>query len=43
MKYTFPEGYSENRVELQKGNTYDVTFEVIEGTFGYEYNIKEIK
>lgn len=43
MKYIFPEGHSENGAALQEGNTYDVTFEVIEGTFDYEYNIKEIK
>ena len=30
-------------MQLVEGNKYNVTFEVVEGSFGYEYNIKSIK
>ena len=40
MKYINPGKELDSLVE---GNKYTVTFEVTEGTFGYEYTIKEIK
>ena len=38
MQYMNPN----NDLNLVKGNTYNVTFEVTKGTFDYEYNIKSI-
>ena len=30
-------------LNLIEGNTYNVTFEVVNGSFGYEFNIQEIR
>lgn len=40
MKYIIPDGSS--GLNLTKGNKYTVTFEVVEGTFDYEFNIKSV-
>ena len=39
MKYRNPD----NSLNLTEGNNYTVTFEVVEGTFDHEFNIKSIK
>ena len=39
MKYRNPD----NSLNLTEGNNYIVTFEVVEGTFDHEFNIKSIK
>ena len=41
MKYIMSDG--SNSLNLVEGNRYNVTFEVVEGTLGYEFNIKSIK
>jgi len=41
MKYIIPDG--SNELNLVEGNTYTVTFEVVEDTFGYEFYIQNIK
>ena len=35
--------YKSNPLNLNPGSKYTVTFEVVDGTFGYEYNIKDVK
>lgn len=40
MKYIIPDG--SNGLNLVEGNKYTVTFEVVEGTFGYDFYIKSV-
>ena len=40
MKYIIPDG--SKGLDLVEGNTYTITFEVAEDTFGYEFYIKSV-
>lgn len=40
MTYIIPDG--SDKLDLTENKTYTVTFEIVEGTFGFEYNIKNI-
>ena len=42
MRYKFNNGQSSNDLNLEIDKKYNVTFEVVEGTFNIEYNIKSI-
>ena len=42
MKYIFKDGESQDDLALEIDKKYNVTFEVVEGTFHIEYNIKSI-
>ena len=43
MEYILPSDVTKDDLQLQEGSTYELTFEVEEGTLHFEYNIKEIK
>ena len=42
MRYKFNNGQSSNDLNLEIDKKYNVTFEVVEGTFDIEYNIKSV-